>query len=86
MARAQVTCDKSDNFKASFVSVLKFQHMIQRGEVNKTSEAKHTKAFWMKNILKQTIQKLLVTMPKRMIVTTQKRLKDISNTDKEIYE
>ena len=51
MARAQVTCDKSDNFKASFVSVLKSPHMIQRGEVNKTSEAKHTKVLANEEVL-----------------------------------
>ena len=62
MARAQVTCDKSDNFKASFVSVLKFQHMIQRGEVNKTSEAKHTKVYANEKAFKTDNIKMSVTI------------------------
>ena len=66
--RAQVTSDKSDNLKASFVSVSKIYQVLnnQSKEENliKLLNPNIQMCWQMKKFLKQTIQKMSVTMPK----------------------
>ena len=93
VARAQVTSKKSDIFKASYISYISIkkltncQHLIQRREVNTTSKAKHTKVLRNGKDLKTDIMKNVSDNTKEDdSENPKKKLKDISNRDKETYE
>ena len=72
------------------VSIKKFpscQHLIQRREVNTTSEAKHTKVLAIEKDLKTDNTKNVSDNTKEDdSENSKKKVKDISNTGKETYE
>ena len=71
-----------------FISIEKlpsYQDLIQRRDVITISEAKHTKVLAIEKDLKRHNTKMLVTTPKRIVKILNKKMKDISNRDKETY-
>ena len=71
----------------SIKKLLSCQHLIQRGEFNTTSEAKHTKVLDNEEVLKTDNKKNVIDNAKEDdSENSQKKIKDISNTNKETYE
>ena len=66
---------------------MRWQHLIQRKEVNTTSEAKQTNVLGYKEPLKTDKTKNVGDITKEDDSENSKgKLKDIPNTDKETYE
>ena len=64
-----------------------YQHLIQNREVITTSEAKHTEVSAIEDDLKTDSMKNVIDNTKEYdSENSKKKLKDISNTDKETYE
>ena len=62
------------------------QHLIQRKEVNTTSESKHPNVFGIEEVLKtDNMENFSDNTKEDDSGNSKKKLKDISNTDKETY-
>ena len=64
-----------------------WQHLIQEKNVNTTSEPKHTNVFGIEEVLKtDNTENSSDNTKEDDSENPKKKLKDISNTDKETYE